>query len=75
MKCLLEKIETSDGIDYDCGYENAPTCDECILGPISVYGGVGINPKTGKKQRIKIKQNEYESNWKATHPHGEFSVY
>lgn len=52
-KCLLEKIETINGIEYDCGYENAPTCDECIYGIISTYGGLGINPETGKKKYVK----------------------
>jgi hypothetical protein len=34
-----------------------PTCDECIYGPVSIYGGVGIDPETGKKKYIKKGSN------------------
>lgn len=56
--CLLEKIDTIDGIDYDCGYENAPECDYCMYGPASIHGGVAINPETGRKCKIPRRINE-----------------
>ena len=41
--CLGIRIDSLDGVDYDCEYEHAPTCEYCIYGP---PGGT-IDPKTG----------------------------
>jgi hypothetical protein len=57
--CLLEKTETSYGLEYSCGYENAPECDYCMYGPVSIHGGSAIDPETGNDVSIDINTDDY----------------
>jgi hypothetical protein len=43
IQCLGYETNTPNGRDYDCEYEHAPACDDCVInrGP--------IDPRTGKK--------------------------
>jgi hypothetical protein len=60
-ECLLEVHHTIDGTEYDCGYEHAPECDACIFGPLSEHGGVGIDPRTGRRKHVRKMRQKIEA--------------
>ncbi len=45
--CLGYWTDSMDGNEFDCEYEDAPTCDRCLCNWF-LYGGT-INPVNGKK--------------------------
>jgi hypothetical protein len=47
--CKGHKIETTDGTDYDCDYEDPPECERCIFGPQDEYGHPrgNVDPRFG----------------------------
>lgn len=49
--------------EYDCGYENAPECDECILVTSQFGDCSGIDPRTGKKYRKKLGRRAFRVTW------------
>lgn len=47
IPCLGFKIHTSDAHEYDCEYEHAPICEDCIV------NGGNIDPRTGKRFAVR----------------------
>lgn len=42
--------EYDDNGEFECGYEDAPMCEDCMYGP---EGGRNINPETGEEEITK----------------------
>ncbi len=51
FKCLGRWFWTDAGQEFDCDYEYAPSCEECIVNYEKTGGR--INPATGKKYKIR----------------------
>lgn len=44
--CGGHKIETPNGVEYDCHYDMGISCEECIFGP--------CNGKTDPRERLDV---------------------
>jgi ribosomal protein L34E len=49
----------TDGYDYDCDYENAPDCENCLCN-FYITGG-SIDPRTGKQVKVFKEENDGDS--------------
>lgn len=45
IPCLGYEINTPDAHEYDCQYEHAPACENCIV------NGGRVDPRTGRLYR------------------------
>jgi len=55
-ECKGYEIETLDGKEFDCEYENAPLCEDCIINYFRI-GGI-IDPRTGEQYDCNNRSNK-----------------